>query len=57
MLRKLGRTIGDLVWGAAGVVFLLIVAVFILGFLRSRFSGTVVGRAAAKVEGLAGLQG
>lgn len=56
-MRRLGRLVGDLVWGAAGVVFLLIVAVFILGFVRSRFSGTIVGRAAAKVEGLAGLNG
>lgn len=54
-MRRLGRMVGDLVWAAAGVVFLLIVAVFILGFVRRHFAGTVFGRVAGSVENLAGL--
>lgn len=55
-MRRLGRLVGDLVWAAAGVVFLLIVAVFILGFVRRHFAGTIFGRAAGTIENLSGLR-
>lgn len=56
-MRNLGRRVGDIIWAAAGVVVLLIVAVFVLGFVRRVFAGTIIGRAAAWTESHAGLQG
>lgn len=50
-------TLGKIFWGAVGVVFLLIVAVTILGFARRAGRGTIVATAAQKIEHAAGLVG
>lgn len=56
-MRNLGRRVGDIIWAAAGVVVLLIIAVFVLGILRRTFAGTFIGRIAGWTEAHAGLQG
>lgn len=50
-------TLGKIFWGAVGVVFLLIVAVFLLNMARRLGRGTIVGTVAQKVEHAAGLAG
>lgn len=51
-VSKILRTAGSLFWLAVTVGVGLIVLYFVLGFVRRRFSGNVVGRVASGIESL-----
>lgn len=51
-VSKILRTAGSLFWLAVTVAIGLIVLYFVLGFVRRRFAGNVIGNVASKIEGL-----